>query len=276
MNKRAAWAVALRLLLDEALLSGETATLFRFLAEQSDLPGPRGNLEMAAALADLAAERAGGEGERLWRLADAMTHLDAEAVPTGDPQEMIPFAGVLVVGALGLACPAYLDSALERLRACSRDPRWRIQEAAAMALQRLLSSPAREHTAEVLETWLSPGDPLPARAVAAAYADPWLLETEYLATRAVAAHGRILALVETEPDRGSDGFRALRQGLAYTLSVAVAAAPEQGFRLLERLARSRDRDVRWIVSRNLTKDRLTMRFPGQVARIVALQDVALL
>jgi hypothetical protein len=48
----------------------------------------------------------------------------------------------------------------------------------------------------------------------------------------------------------------LRQGLAYCWSVAVAAAPDEGRRLMERWMREDDRDVRWVMRQNLSKKRL--------------------
>ncbi len=273
MNRRATYACTLGPIVSGCLETGDTGSLFGYLAEQSNLPGPRGNLEMAAALADVAADRLPGDAEALWQLAEEMTAIDATQAPTGDPLEMVPFAGTLVLGALGAGSPAHLDNALHALRSISRDPRWRLHEAVAMALQHLLSTPARPRTLAALETWLVASDPLPARAVAAGVAEPWLLDDAALGEQAVALHRRILGLVASEPDRRSDAFRSLRQGLAYTLSVVVAATPECGFSLLEELAHSTDRDVRWILSRNLTHDRLSVRYAAEVARIVALQDV---
>ena len=61
-------------------------------------------------------------------------------------------------------------------------------------------------------------------------------------------------------ERRSDELRALRKGLGYCWSVAVAAAPNTGrprFEdLVERAAASGDRDLRWIARENLRKRRL--------------------
>lgn len=61
-------------------------------------------------------------------------------------------------------------------------------------------------------------------------------------------------------DRRSEAFKALRKGLGYCWSVAVAATPRTGApvfeALVERAAASGDRDLRWIARENLRKRRL--------------------
>jgi hypothetical protein len=73
-------------------------------------------------------------------------------------------------------------------------------------------------------------------------------------------------------ERRSEEFRALRKGLGYCWSVAVAAAPEVGkpaFEdLVERAAASDDRDLAWVARENLRKRRLERIDPGWVARLL--------
>jgi hypothetical protein len=57
-------------------------------------------------------------------------------------------------------------------------------------------------------------------------------------------------------DRRRDDFRALRKGLGYCWSVAVAAHLDAGRPLMEKWLESEDRDVRWIMRQNLSKKRL--------------------
>ena len=54
----------------------------------------------------------------------------------------------------------------------------------------------------------------------------------------------------------------LRQALGYCWSVAAAACPPQGKRRIERWAASPDKDVRWVVRENLTKNRLAAPRPN--------------
>ena len=75
--------------------------------------------------------------------------------------------------------------------------------------------------------------------------------------------------IEAAHDRRSEGFRALRKGLGYCWSVAVAAHPAAGKPALERWLAGDDPDVRWIVRQNLKKARLARLDAGWVARCLA-------
>ena len=66
----------------------------------------------------------------------------------------------------------------------------------------------------------------------------------------------ITASLEHVGDRKGDAFQALRKGMGYCWSVAVAALPEAGKERMERWFVSDDRDVRWIMRQNLRKKRL--------------------
>ena len=64
-----------------------------------------------------------------------------------------------------------------------------------------------------------------------------------------------IELVAAE-DKRTGEFRALRKGMGYCWSVAVAACPERGKEAMERWFASDDPDVRWIMKENLRKKRL--------------------
>jgi HEAT repeat protein len=94
-----------------------------FLLQHSGLPGPRGNLELAAAVVEEADEAS----LRFWAA------LDASDAPFGSAEEFLPVCGVIGLGRLLAEGDASILPELHRLAA---DPRWRIREAVAMALQR--------------------------------------------------------------------------------------------------------------------------------------------
>jgi hypothetical protein len=252
-------------LLDEYIATGNDQALFDYITSNSNLPGPRGNLELAAAFADLVGQYAPEKSGRLWELCAKMAEVSAEEAPVNDPRELIPFCGAVGLGALGAACPTLFAKAMETLRASANDPRWRMREAVAMALQRLIAA----HRQEVLDTlvqWVA-GNPLEMRAVAAGVAEPALLRNDEAARAALALHRIIFERVLEAEDHKSDAFQALRKGLGYTLSVVVQALPEEGFALMRRLSASQDKDALWIVKQNLQKNRLVKNFPTQVASI---------
>ncbi|MGH2628509.1 MAG: hypothetical protein ACRDHY_17875, partial [Anaerolineales bacterium] len=95
-----------------------------YLSRHSGLPGPRGNLELAQAVAGI------GEAALFRRYAA----LSSDKAPQNTPDEFLAFCGVLGLGELASRGDA---RALASLRRHAADPRWRIREAVAMGLQRV-------------------------------------------------------------------------------------------------------------------------------------------
>lgn len=144
---------------------------------------------------------------------------------------------------------------LPLLRTCAADPRWRVREAVAMALQRLGAADMDALLRE-MDVW-SRGSPLEQRAAAAALCEPALLRRADHARRALDILDAITASLVERPDRRGEAFKALRKGLGYCWSVAVAALPEAGMPLMERWLAHPDPDVRWLMKENLRKQRLS-------------------
>lgn len=262
------YKVELAPFLEKYLTSGDDATLRAYLCAESALPGPRGNLELAAAFVTEVEVRSRSHGDSLWKLCRSLTDISVEQAPVNDPDEFLPFCGVWALGALGASLAARFEEATLALRRLARDPRWRMREAVANALQRLIQADA-PRALGALDAWVVPGDWLALRAVAAGVAEPTLLQNVTTAHAALALHRRILETLRASPERQGDSFKALRQGLGYTLSVVVAAAPEKGWALLEGLAQEQDADMRWILRENLKKTRLVKRWPERVAALGA-------
>jgi hypothetical protein len=218
-----------------------------YLLEHSGLPGPRGNIELAQAAAEV---RSGAE-LRLW------ASLDADVAPTGRAEEFLAFCGVVGLGRLLAEGDG---EALLDLRRHADDPRWRIREAVAMALQRW-GSDEFDRLAATMGEWAT-GAWLERRAAAAALCEPALLTDAERVRVVLAVLQEATAGIESAgpAERRSAQLKTLRQGLGYCWSVAVAAAPEVGRpafeALVERAVASGDRDVLWIVRENLRKRRL--------------------
>jgi hypothetical protein len=124
-----------------------------------------------------------------------------------------------------------------------------------------------------MEEWAR-GSPLERRAAAAALCEPALLTTpervgEVVSVLIEATTAIVQASAE---ERRSKEFKALRKGLGYCWSVAVAAAPEVGKpafeQLVEQVAVSGDRDLAWVARENLRKRRLQRLDPGWVVRLL--------
>jgi hypothetical protein len=206
----------------------------QYLREHSGLPGPRGNIELAQAVAD--------EGDPA--LFDRM-------IDTDDEYEV--FCAVIGLGRLS----AEGADVLARLHGHAVDPRWRVREAVAMALQRLGDAdlPRLLSTAR---SWAADPHPLVQRAAAAAVCEPRLLRTGPAAACAIEVCAGATGWLAGLPAGGrrDPGVRALRQALGYCWSVAVAADPAAGLPRFRALGDDADPDVLWIVRENAKKARL--------------------
>jgi hypothetical protein len=209
-----------------------------FLRKHSNLPGPRANLELAQAAADVADEPA----LRRW------IAVGSGNAPT---DEFLVLCGVIGLGKLVAEGKKALIDDLRR-HAC--DSRWRVREGVVLGLQRLGDRSA-DGLLSIAESWTM-ARPYLERAAVAAVCEPRLLKAPSAARRAVDLVDEVTASAAKAAQPRSDEFRALRQTLGYCWSVAIGAAPAYGKRKFERWVRSTNPDIRWIVKENLRKNRL--------------------
>lgn len=222
-----------------------------FLLRESGLPGPRGNLELAAAVAEE------GDDATFRRL----LRFSPQEAPVNSPGEFLVFCGVAGLGRLAPGQPELVRD----LRTFASDPRWRVREAVAVGLQYLGDAdlPALLATAQTLAA----GGPLERRAAVAGLCEPRLLRDPQHAGRVLALLDSITSSLCLEPDRRAEPVRVLRQALGYGWSVAIVALPDRGRALFEKWAASPDPDVRWIVKSNLGKTRLHKMDAAWVAEL---------
>lgn len=212
-----------------------------FLLAESGLPGPRGNIELARAVAV--------EGDAT--LFSRYRKYTPEQAPVNSPEEFLVFCGVLGLGPLLCQGESAMTSVLRHFAA---DPRWRTREAVAMALQEWGKSDMTALLAE-MKRWAH-GNELEQRAAAAALCEPVLLKNPAQTSAVITILNTITRSIPDRKNRRSDAFKALRKGLGYCWSVAVAAQPEKGIRVMEQWLDSTDRDIIWIMKENLKKKRL--------------------
>lgn len=255
-------------LLDSWLVTGDANPLTQYLTGNSNLPGPRGNLELAWAFGDMVGERSGEASQPLWDLCFDLVSITEEQAPVNDPKEFLPFCGVMGLAAVAVETQE-IDRTVAIFRNLSKDPRWRMREGVCMGLQRLMEDHP-EAVIRQLASWADGGDPLEMRAAAAAVADPGLLKKEIVKDAGLKIHRTIFSRLLEFKDRKSEPFKVLRQGLGFTLSVVVQASPEEGFVFMGELAGLKDKDVEWILKENLKKNRLVKYYPHQVESILQL------
>jgi HEAT repeat protein len=209
-----------------------------YLSAHSGLPGPRANLELARAVADVA------DPDQLNQL-----------LATDD--EFSVLCGTIGLGRLLAEGNGEIE---ERLRATAADERWRVREGVAMALQRLGDADL-PWLVDIVDRWASDPDPLVQRAALAGICEPRLLRTPWAAARAVEVCERVTRALVAQPPglRRTESMRTLRQAHGYCWSVAVAADRVAGLSRFKALATQDDPDVAWIVRENSKKARLLGR-----------------
>jgi hypothetical protein len=227
------------------------AALDGWLEQRSGLPGPRANLELVDAVGDVVpAARLLAWGE-----------LTPAEAPSGTSREYLPVCGVAGIGRLMVEAgddAGAREPLLGRLLAAASDPRWRVREAVAIALQRW-GDAGMAPLLVATGPWAGSSDRLVQRAVVAALCEPRLLRDPTTAAQVVRTLDAITLTVAGAPDRPSEPYRVLRQALAYGWSVAVAADPLPGWAMFGRWADSDDPDIAWLVRQNLGKRRMPPR-----------------
>jgi hypothetical protein len=139
-----------------------------------------------------------------------------------------------------------------------------MREGVAMALQRV-GDVNMGLLLKEMEKW-SKGNWLEKRAAAAALCEPRLLKDKRQVKRVLKLLDAITTALARAKNRKSDEFDALRKGLGYCWSVAVAASPADGKRAMEKWLASDNRDVRWVMRENLKKNRLAKMDAAWVKR----------
>jgi HEAT repeats len=203
-----------------------------YLRKHSGLPGARANLELVEAVGEEA------DADRLWRL-------------SASSDEFLALCGTAGLGKVALMEPA---TVMTWLRELASDPRWRVREGVAIALQRI-GRESMSHLLAEMQAWSGEG-PYVQRAAAAGLCEPALLKEREHAVPVLIILDQITTSVAASRDRTHDGFRVLRQALGYCWSVAAAAAPENAQPYFEKWMQSRDKDVAWIMKTNLSKARM--------------------
>lgn len=221
-----------------------------YLLSHSNLPGPRGNLELLSVVARH------GKRDDFHRWAS----LSASTAPENTPACFLACCGVVGLGTL---IASGETSNFQQLHSLAQDPRWRIREAVAMALQILGETDMSLLLAEI-HNWLTSSSPLVLRAAAAALCEPSLLRQPQDASQVLHILDSITAKMLSMPNRKTEDFRILRQAMAYCWSVAIAALPEIGKPLFEAWCIHPDPDLRWFLRQNLKKNRLLRMDPDWV------------
>ena len=210
-----------------------------YLLQNSNLPGPRGNLEL---------------------LYDFSRNADIEIVrkcleyiktdTSNSPEEFVGMCGILGYAQIN---KTKISAVLAFLRNYASHNSWRIREAVAIGIQEI-SVDNLEKTLENIELWVN-GNFLEQRAVVAGLCEPKLLKNEI-------NNINILKVLEkitrnfSHDNKLSDQEVSLRKALGYGWSVVIVSTPKNGKDYFEKLFRLSGKHVNWIIRENLKKNRL--------------------
>ena len=219
-----------------------------FLVENSNLPGPRANLELVFALAEVYSD-----AEILMEWAK----ITEDQADGNDPRSFLAFCAAACLGKIYTKTKD--PKIIHVLQQLANDNRWRMRESVAFAFQ-FIGEHNFEELKRILSGWINGSNNFEKRAILVSLAHPPFLNekrTEFCF--------EITDIVLQNLETG-DGFDVLRKGLEFTISVYVAANPELGFRFIRKWI-GKDKIIDKILRENLKKNRLIKMDPIEVDRL---------
>jgi hypothetical protein len=253
-------------LVDLRHLTLDRDELVSYLLAHSNLPGKRGNLELAFAFSEFTGEQYSINREMAFAFCQTLIIENPYDEQVTGPEEFLSFCGILGLGRIGKIDPIKEPIVLVYVKAAAQDERWRIREAAAMAIQDLIDV-RPEATMALLESWVCEDSYLLHRAAAAGIAEPRFMKNRENANVALELHKTILENVAHETNRRETNYTVLVKGLCYTLSVVIVGIEQEGFAYLEDLLTTDNPIIHKIVSENLKKKRLIRLNAENVAKL---------
>jgi hypothetical protein len=210
-----------------------------YLLQNSNLPGPRGNLEL---------------------LYDFSRNADTEIVrkcleyittdTSNSPEEFVGMCGILGYAQIN---KDRNKAVLAFLRKYASHDSWRIREAVAMSIQEISVNNIGE-TLENIKPWIE-GNFLEQRAVVAGLCEPKLLNNEINNINILKILEKITQNISHD-NKLSDQEVSLRKALGYGWSVVIVSTPKNGKKYFEKLFHLSGKHVSWVIKENLKKNRL--------------------
>ncbi|PJZ43829.1 hypothetical protein [Leptospira brenneri] len=210
------------------------------LLKNSRLPGPRGNLELLYSFSKTATEK---EIKECLSFAKDDLH--------NSPEEFVVMCGIVGY------CIFHKDnikSTLTTIRKYASHNSWRIREAVAIGIQEIIENDTKQMI-QNLKQWMQ-GNELEKRAVVAALCEPKLLKEKAAVMSLLEVLQEITMTFDETKDKLSEEQNSLRKTLGYCWSVAIVPFPTEGKSAFEKIIKSKNKHIRWIIKENLKKNRL--------------------
>ena len=232
-------------------IKDDTAKLEDYLVENSNLPGPRSNLELAFAFAEVYENP---EVVLEW------LKITADKADVNDPKSFLAFCAAVCLGKL--YTKSKKSELISILKNLANDPRWRMKEAVAFAFQ-FIGENDFDELKSITSEWIKNSNNDEKRAILVSLAHPPFLNEEN-AEFCLEIAEAILNKMDIE-----NNFEVLKKGLNFTISVFVATNPEEGFKLLERWI-GKNKIIDKIMKENLKKNRIKAKYSNQVNKFLTL------
>jgi len=220
------------------MMSWEMNTI-QFLRENSNLPGPRGNLTLLYEFS-----RDAKEGD----IQQCLNYITPDV--SNSPEEFVGMCGIV---SYSIAHRNDVEQVLSFLKPYASHSSWRIREAVAISIQEISEGNLKE-VLSGMQRFID-GNEFEKRAVVAGLCEPKLLKDRE-------GNLRILSILYTiskglDHDRKlDDGGTSLRKALGYGWSVVVSAIPDDGKKIFGKLFDLSGKHITWIIRENLKKNRL--------------------
>ncbi len=243
MTKKEGFIQKLKLIIDDS------EKLEKFVIENSNLPGPRANLELAFALSDVYEN---------FGVLERWARIDVNQASVNDPKSFLPFCSAVCLGRLYAKTKD--EKIVHALKKVANDDRWRIREAAAFGFQKIGEDNFQE-LKKIFSEWIVKSNNREKRAIIVALAHPKILDrnTSFYCFK-------ILEEIFKNMERDDD-FKILKKGLEFTISVYTAANPEEGFSFMEKWI-GKDEAIDLIIKSNLKKNRLLKKHPEKTEELL--------
>ena len=211
-----------------------------YLLANSNLPGPRGNLELLYKFAKVALPQ---------QVEECLSLLKPDTYNC--PEEFAGMCGILSFAEINRQ---NIPVVLAFIRPYASHRSWRIREAVAMAIQETAVGQMSRLLDEITP-WLS-GNALEQRTVVAGLCEPKILKDITDSERVLQILASVTNRPENFPPKLSEAEKVLRKALCYAWSVAIVSHPRAGKPVFEDLVKNKNPHIKYIVKENLKKNRI--------------------
>ncbi|TGE36839.1 hypothetical protein E4K67_17200 [Desulfosporosinus fructosivorans] len=256
--------------IEPLLLNQSSREIEQLLLNNSNLPGPRSNLELVYAFADHF--RSNDLVTYKWELLQRFLNFGLDSDPHNSPAEFLPICALVALGTFYIKAESSIQKQIVSiLWDFANNSNWRLREAVAMSFQ-CIEEQDFDLIPPLFNQRINDVSLLEMRAIIAALAHPPVLKVEPNSVFCLLISDIFLSKVVTldVSKRKTEEFRVLRKGLEYSLSVFVASLPAKGFAFLSKWVMVNDTDIKKILKSNLGKSRLTKKYEQQVNEVLSM------